>query len=238
MLSAPGVAVPGGLDLGGQAEGRLGVVRWPLRAALTQHLGEAPVHHLHFAERPDHDVLRFQVAVDHPVGVRVPDRLTDRLEHGQRVHRGAGLEQGFEGVALDELHRQERPAVGEFADPVNGRDAGVLELAGDLRFVDEPHCRAGPRGVPLGQDLDGHLAVQGHVPGAVNHPHAAAADLVEQLVPGRRDGGSARRGRSFGTVGAAQGFIDHQSILAAAAASVNRRGRRFRRRRGGAAGGR
>ena len=45
-----------------------------------------------------------------------------------------------ERAALDELHRKERPAVGEGAEIVHRHDAGMLQLPGDLRFLDEsPH---------------------------------------------------------------------------------------------------
>ena len=44
-------------------------------APLGQHLGQPPVHHLHLAERPHHDVGRLQVAVDHPLGVGIGHRL-------------------------------------------------------------------------------------------------------------------------------------------------------------------
>ena len=78
-----------------------------------------------------------------PVGVGVPDRLAHLLEHRQEppaVGRRVGplLEQLVERPPLDELHRQERPAVGQGADLVDRRDAGVLELAGDPRLVEEP----------------------------------------------------------------------------------------------------
>ena len=61
-------------------------------AALRQDLGQAPVHHLHLAERADHDVRRLQVAMDHAAGVGVGDRLAD----GLRRSRGsaAGRERG------------------------------------------------------------------------------------------------------------------------------------------------
>ena len=127
------------------------------QSGIGQHLGQAPVHDLDLAERADHDVGRLQVAVDDAVGVGVADRLADLLEHrqepaavGRRV--GPPSEQVVEGLALDELHRQERPAVGQRADLVDRRDAGVLQLAGDPGLVEEPagvaesagNCRAAP----------------------------------------------------------------------------------------------
>ena len=51
---------------------------------------------------------------------------------------GRSREQVVQGAALDQLHGQERPAVGQGADLVDRRDAGVLELAGDPGLVEEP----------------------------------------------------------------------------------------------------
>jgi hypothetical protein len=49
-------------------------------AALGQHLGQAPVDHLHFSVRADHDVGRLDVAVNHAPGMRVRHCLADGLE--------------------------------------------------------------------------------------------------------------------------------------------------------------
>ena len=80
--------------------------------------------------------------MDDPVGVGVADCLADCLEDGQQPAAlgrriGPVLEDRFEGATLDELHRQERPAVGQVADLMHGRDAGVLQLAGDASLIDE-----------------------------------------------------------------------------------------------------
>jgi hypothetical protein len=85
-------------------------------------------------------------------------------------------------VPLDELHGQEGAAIGQGAEIVHWRDAGVLELPGDAGLVGEAAGGAGVGGVLLLQYLNGYLAVQGGVGGAVNDPHAAAGDLGQQLV--------------------------------------------------------
>ena len=41
----------------------------------------APVHHQDLAERPDHDVFRFQVAVHETVCMRERHGIADPLEH-------------------------------------------------------------------------------------------------------------------------------------------------------------
>src|SRR5262249_22292481 len=81
---------------------------------------------------------------------------------------------------------------GEGGHLVYGRDAGVLELAGDPGLLDESRGRAGPGRKPLLEHLDGDLAVQGEVAGAIDHAHAAPADLLAELEAGR---GRDRAGR-------------------------------------------
>src|SRR5208337_736908 len=43
-----------------------------------------------------------------------------------------------QGPPLDQLHREERPAVGEGAQLVDRHDPRVLKLPADLRLLDEP----------------------------------------------------------------------------------------------------
>src|SRR6187551_2429526 len=40
-----------------------------LRGVRSQELGDAPIHHLHFAEIPDHDVGRLEISMDDGAGV-------------------------------------------------------------------------------------------------------------------------------------------------------------------------
>jgi hypothetical protein len=164
---------------------------------LAEDLGQAPVHDLDLAEGPDHDVGGFEVPVDDVVGMRVADRLADRLEDSQQPavvggRIGTELQNVGEGAPLDQLHGQERPAVRQHADLVHGGDAGVLQLAGDAGLVAEALGGRRIGRVFRGQHLDGDVAVEGGVAGAVDHAHAAAADLVEQLIAGRAGGGGHR----------------------------------------------
>ena len=112
------------------------------RASLAEHFGEPPVHHLDLAEGADHDVGGLQIAMNNAVGVGVADGLAHGLEDGQQpaaLGRWVGplLQDGFECAPLDELHGQERPAIGEGADLMHGRDARVLQLASDPRLTEE-----------------------------------------------------------------------------------------------------
>jgi len=169
------------------------------RARAREVLRQPPVHHLHFGERPDHHVRGLQVAVNDPVGVRVPDALTDLLEDGDEpaalgARRRALAQERVEGAPEDQLHGEERAAVGERADLVNRRNRRVLELPRNERFFDEPPGRGAAGPEPLAQQLHRDLPVHGEVPRAVHQPHAAMPDLFEQLVAGRRRGARAGAG--------------------------------------------
>ena len=159
-------------------------------ASFLQDLGQAPVHHLDLAEAAHHDVRRLQVAVDHASSVGVGHRLADGLEDA--TGSGAGRAAGRSGRSdqqdaarvrpFDQLHREIRPAVGEGAQLVHRHDAGMLELAADLRFLDEPAHQLGLVLVAFEQDLDGQVAAQVGVAPLEHRPHPAARDLAEELV--------------------------------------------------------
>ena len=173
------------------------------RRRRLQHLGQAPVHHLHLAERPHHDVRRLQVAVDDARAVGVGHRLADLLEHFQEPRQvlGRGLalcEAVGQGAALDQLHGEVRPAVGEPAQVVDRHDAGVLQLAADLRFFDEALLQFRTGHVFIPQHLEGEVAAQKRVMAAQHQTHASPTDLgVEAIADGRRLG-QQRAGGGYG----------------------------------------
>ena len=63
-------------------------------------------------------------------------------------------------MALDQLHAEEGAAVGEGSELVDRDDAGVLELAADLGFLDEAAGHVGVVAVVVAEDLEGDLAVE------------------------------------------------------------------------------
>ncbi len=69
-------------------------------------------------------------------------------------------QQARERVALDQLHREERPAVGEGAQLVDRHDPRVLELAADLGLLDEPADHVGVVAEVVAEDLDGDVAAE------------------------------------------------------------------------------
>ena len=166
-------------------------------APLVEDLGQAPVHHLDLAEAADHHVRRLQVAVDHPPGVGVGHRLADLLEDREEprpvVRRVLPrLQQRGQGAAPDQLHGDVEPPVGEPAQLVDRDDPRVLELAADLRLLDEPADHLGVVAVLLQEDLDGQVAAEVDVAALEHDAHAAPGDLAEELVAPAL----ARRGRA------------------------------------------
>ena len=100
-------------------------------AAGREHLGQTPVNYLHFTERPDHDVRRLQIAMNHAPRVRVRHRLTDLLEDAQKPGPFlAGVlaifQQPGQRLTLDQLHAEKRPLVRELAQLVDRSDPWML----------------------------------------------------------------------------------------------------------------
>ena len=185
-------AVAVGVD-GRRRGGFVGVEECRAAGGLVQHFRQAPVHELDFAERTHHDVRRLDVAVDDAMGVGEAERLGDALDDRQGVEPGLGLDEFVERLPFDELHREERPTVGERGDPVNRRDAGMLQLPGDLGFLDEANRRGGADGIAILQNLDRDFAIHLDIPGAIHIAHAATADEFTEDVAGN-NGQRAGRG--------------------------------------------
>ena len=85
------------------------------------------------------------------------------------------------------------------AQLVDRHDAGVLELAADLRLLDEPADQLGRcRGGRSQEDLDGQVAAEVGVAALEDGAHAAAGDLAVDAVADRRVGVAAPSGRTIG----------------------------------------
>ena len=58
----------------------------------------------------------------------------------------------------------------------------MLQLAADLRLLDEALDQVGPVAVAVEEDLDGQVAAELGVAALEDGAHAAAGDLAEELV--------------------------------------------------------
>ena len=161
------------------------------RADGPHEFGDAPVHDEHLAVARDHHVLRLEVAVEHALAVRESDGVADFLENGEQLgerifSHGLGdalaekLEDFQQGDALHQLHRVEKFPLRIQPQLMHGHDVRVLELAGDLRLLDEA-----PQVVGLAfreHDFHRHGAADGRLARIENRAHAALRDHRPHVV--------------------------------------------------------
>ena len=108
-----------------------------------------------------------------------------------RVRELAAGEDGAQGLAFEELLDDVGRAV-VLADVVDGGDVGVVQDAGGLGLLLEAAQAIGVGGEGGGEDLDGDVAAEARVLGAVDLPHAAGADGGEDLVGAEAGAGGER----------------------------------------------
>ena len=132
------------------------------------------------AGRLDQDVGGLDVTVDHAVRVRVRQRVGHLAQHApdeRDVGPRFAHEAQREGLAIHEAHREvDDPA--DVVDRVDRDDVGMRELRCELRLTHEPRAHVGPECELRGQHLEGNVAAQARVAGAVYHGHAPAADFL------------------------------------------------------------
>ena len=179
---------------GGAGAGEGGRLREGRRAAGTgvvvpaPRLGEAEVEHLDLSVGRQLHVRRLEVAVDDALLVRLFERLGDLPgdDDGLVRRQRPALQPLGEVLALRQLHDQDvrlRPVVERHAlEAVEVRDAGVVERGEDLRLALEAGEALGVVGEGLGQQLEGDLAAELRVGGAVHLAHPARAERREDLV--------------------------------------------------------
>jgi hypothetical protein len=119
---------------------------------------------------------------------REGDLATDR--QGLLGREPAALQAIRERLALDQLHDQDRHAAVAVLETVQGRDAGMVEGGEDARLLPQASEPLGLARELVGQRLEGDLAMQFRVAGAVDLAHAPGAEPGHDLV-----GAYARSGR-------------------------------------------
>ena len=146
-------------------------------------LRQPEVEDLHPPVVRDHDVGGFEVPVDDaPIVSRregVGHGNTDLEDSGQR-HALVGADL-IETPAFDELHRQEVDAA-VFLNREQGHDVWVIEPGDGLRLALEPRETLRISGCFGGQDLQGDIAFEPGVAGAVDLAHAPLAEQIDDLV--------------------------------------------------------
>ena len=148
--------------------------------------------------RPDHDVLRLDVAVH---VARAVDRVERVAELRDDVGRMLGRERAVAAherpqvVAGDVAHHEIGAVLGD-PDAVDGHDVRVLDRPGGARLGQEPLAGLLVLDELGRDDLDGDVAVEVELAGAVHHAHAAPADDgLEAAAPEDRPRGEHVRRR-------------------------------------------
>ena len=152
------------------------------RGMSLPHFGQAEVEELG-AGLGEHDVARFQVAVEHGLAMRLRqgvshlDGIAQELIQRERTFREAGGER----LAFQVLHHQEVDAV-LVADVVKGADMRVVQAGDGAGFALEALAKFRVGGQVGRQNLDGDGAVEARVFRAIDLAHAAGADERQDLV--------------------------------------------------------
>ena len=149
-------------------------------------LGEAPVHNERLAVGAEHDVARFQVAVQDAAAVRVGNRVADVHETAQepaKLQRPlasvavgrlvVAVDSLFQAIPLDEAHGVERPAVGILAQTVDRDYARVLQTARHLGFHEEASPAVAVMSMAVLDLFERHFAMQLFVAGDKHFAQAA-----------------------------------------------------------------
>ena len=112
--------------------------------------------------------------------------LEDNLDHLLHRQQAFPLAIGLEGVATFDVLHDDVTALAVDAGVVNANDIGMGQQAGGVGFVEKHLAIMGARILVLElfsmSDLDRHRSVDVGVMAEVDRAHAAAADLLQDLV--------------------------------------------------------
>ena len=151
---------------------------------------DAEVHQQRMVLRIDHDVRRFQIAMDDAGFVRGGEAggdLTGEQQHARQRQPRFALQQGRQVGALHVLHRQIERAL-DFAQVVDADHVGMGHLPRQLQLTLEailelPELGARGGGVDANQ-LERDGGAERFVPGLVDRGHAAGPEQPDDGVAG------------------------------------------------------
>ena len=145
-------------------------------------LRQAEVEHLRPRLR-EHDVARLEIAMDDAEAVRGVERAGDVDRHAERLaqRQRPARDRVGERLPFEVLHDQVVDAV-LMADVVERADVRMVQPRDRARLAVEALAQLRARGEMRGQDLDGDVAVETRVAGAIDLAHAAGAERGDDFV--------------------------------------------------------
>jgi len=158
--------------------------RRQLLVELGRELGDPEVEDLGVAFEGDEDVVGLEVAMHDADRVRRGERrehLAHDLDQAAERHRARLRDRG-ERLALDVLHHDERPAVGQLRHVDDADDALVADQIDRAPLGEEPLEQLGVPRALIRQDLDRHAAADRRLHREVDAAHAALAEQARQPV--------------------------------------------------------
>ncbi|MPM41649.1 hypothetical protein SDC9_88305 [bioreactor metagenome] len=148
---------------------------------------QSPVHNEHLPVIPDHDVGRFEVAMDDALAVGEGHAVADGDENFEQPVAGvAPLPLGVAGMKFAQNMRQRNPhhplhgevgsGIVEDAQPMHRNYIRMVDLGGNPRFTDETGHEIQPVAVGRAQNFDGDFPVEHRLVRGKNRTDAADAD--------------------------------------------------------------
>jgi hypothetical protein len=169
---------------------RPGVARLRGRVVGMLAAREAEVGDHHATVGRDEHVVRLEVAMHEPFGVRRCEPASGVREHVEDLFQRAWsiAQPRAERHAVDELHRDEHLAT-ERAHVVHRHDVGVGELGHRLGLAQQAARSRGRHHVAVRvalEHLERDTAIELWIVGRVHDPHAARAHAIEQHIAAER----------------------------------------------------
>ena len=147
--------------------------------------GDAEVEQLDGAARCEHQVLRLEIAVENTERVRAVEAIGNSVQDAESLvdPKWTGASQPLSNrLALDELHGDEKLAIGGAIEIVDLRNARMADLGREQRLAPKAVLRIDVLSDLGVQKLDGCLAAEVDMLREVDGPHAAGTEKAQQPV--------------------------------------------------------
>src|SRR5262249_234520 len=159
------------------------VPRYRYRYFLLGKLGNPKVEHFHVSVRPEHDVLRFNIAMDNSrlmCGGERTRHLDGDINSFTQLHSSAH-QTLTQRLAFDQFAGYVINCV-ILADLVNGQDIWMIEPYYCVRFLLKALQALGVAGKAKGQEFKRGLATGNNVGGQIDFTHPPGADRFRNFV--------------------------------------------------------